>query len=323
MRGENEMILGALEAGGTKMVMAVGNEKGEIFERRTIPTESPENTMPAMIDYFREKKIEALGIGSFGPVDVREGSETYGRILDTPKTAWQQYDLGRNLQEALQVPVKVDTDVNASCLGEMTFGDAKGLKNVIYITIGTGIGAGVAVNGGLIHGMLHPEAGHILLRKSPKDSYEGKCPYHKTCFEGLASGPAIEERYGKKAWELAENKEVWELEADYIAQALANYILVYSPERIILGGRCDASDTVAGNCPLQNLRISGGLYKHTSTANYRKLHNVTILRRQSGDSGGIAVSCDGTEIRGKKNGIIRKIKVVSGYGLLSFSYART
>lgn len=230
------MILGALEAGGTKMVMAVGNEKGEIFERRTIPTEIPENTMPAMIDYFREKKIEALGIGSFGPVDVREGSETYGRILDTPKTAWQQYDLGRNLQEALQVPVKVDTDVNASCLGEMTFGDAKGLKNVIYITIGTGIGAGVAVNGGLIHGMLHPEAGHILLRKSPKDSYEGKCPYHKTCFEGLASGPAIEERYGKKAWELAENKEVWELEADYIAQALANYILVYSPERIILGG---------------------------------------------------------------------------------------
>lgn len=236
MIGENEMILGALEAGGTKMVLAVGTETGEILDKWVIPTETPEKTMSAMIDYFREKSIEALGIGTFGPVDVREGSKTYGRILDSPKVAWRQYDLGKNLQEALQVPIKVDTDVNASCLGEMTFGSAKELKNVIYITIGTGIGVGVAVNGGLLHGMLHPEAGHILLRKSPKDTYEGKCPYHKTCFEGLASGPAMEERYGKKAWELAENQEVWELEADYIAQALANYILVFSPERIILGG---------------------------------------------------------------------------------------
>ena len=230
------MRLGALETGGTKMVLAVGNELGEIYEKKSIPTKTPKETIPEIINFFQEKEIEALGIGAFGPVDVREDSKTYGRILDTPKVEWQQYDLLKVLKDELKVPVKIDTDVNSSCLGEMTFGSAKGLKNVIYITIGTGIGVGAVAEGKLIHGMLHPEAGHILIRKNPKDKYQGKCPYHKTCFEGLASGPAMEARYGKKADELADEREVWELEADYIAQALVNYILVLSPERIILGG---------------------------------------------------------------------------------------
>lgn len=230
------MKLGALEAGGTKMVVAIGNEKGEIFEKKSIPTTMPQETIPAIIAFFQDKNIEALGIGTFGPVDVREDSETYGRILDTPKLDWRQYDLLKPFQDALKVPVKLDTDVNGSCLGEMTYGSAKGLKNVIYITIGTGIGVGAAVEGKLLHGMLHPEAGHILIRKNPQDKYQGKCPYHKTCFEGLAAGPAIEERYGKFPLELVNEKEVWELEADYIAQALMNYILILSPERIILGG---------------------------------------------------------------------------------------
>ena len=230
------MKLGALEAGGTKMVVAIGNEKGEIFEKKSIPTTMPQETIPAIIAFFQDKNIEALGIGTFGPVDVREDSETYGRILDTPKLDWRQYDLLKPFQETLKVPVKLDTDVNGSCLGEMTYGSAKGLKNVIYITIRTGIGVGAAVEGKLLHGMLHPEAGHILIRKNPQDKYQGKCPYHKTCFEGLAAGPAIEERYGKSPLELVNEKEVWELEADYIAQALMNYILILSPERIILGG---------------------------------------------------------------------------------------
>ncbi|MBQ4530368.1 MAG: ROK family protein [Lachnospiraceae bacterium] len=230
------MKLGALEAGGTKMVVAIGNEKGEIFEKKSIPTTMPQETISEIIAFFQDKNIEALGIGSFGPIDVREDSENYGRILDTPKLHWRQYDLLKPFQETLKVPVKLDTDVNGSCLGEMTFGSAKGLKNVIYITIGTGIGVGAAVEGKLLHGMLHPEAGHILIRKNPQDKYQGKCPYHKTCFEGLAAGPAIEERYGKSPLELINEKEVWELEADYIAQALMNYILILSPERIILGG---------------------------------------------------------------------------------------
>lgn len=230
------MRLGALEAGGTKMVCAIGNENGDIFERISIPTEIPEITMPKLIEYFKDKEIEALGIGCFGPIDLNRNSETYGYITTTPKLAWANYNIVGVLKKALKVPVGFDTDVNGSALGEATWGITKGLENSMYITIGTGIGAGIITNGILLHGMLHPEGGHLLLAKHPDDDYEGKCPYHKTCMEGLASGPAIEARWGKKGAELADRKEVWELEAYYIAQALVDYIMILSPQRIILGG---------------------------------------------------------------------------------------
>lgn len=230
------MIFGALEAGGTKMVCALGKEDGTILEQISIPTTTPEETIPLIIDYFKDKDIAALGIGSFGPIDVNKGSDTYGYILDTPKTAWKYYDLLGNIKKQLNVPVELDTDVNGSCLGEMTFGGSKGLDSVVYITVGTGVGVGGAVNGQLLHGMLHPEAGHILLRQHPEDDFEGNCPYHGTCLEGLAAGPAIEQRWGKKAVELKDNNKVWEIEAYYIAQALVNYILTLAPRRIILGG---------------------------------------------------------------------------------------
>ena len=215
------MRLGALEAGGTKMVCAIGNENGEIFERISIPTETPEITLPKLIEYFKDKEIEALGIGCFGPIDVNRNSETYGYITTTPKLAWANCDIVGAFKKALNIPVGFDTDVNGSALGEATWGITKGLENSVYITIGTGVGMGIMSNGKLLHGMLHPEAGHILMRKHPEDHYEGKCPYHKTCLEGLAAGPAIEARWGKKGIELADKKEVWELEAYYIGQALA------------------------------------------------------------------------------------------------------
>lgn len=230
------MRLGALEAGGTKMVCAVGNEKGEIFERISFPTEKPEITVPPMIEYFKDKGIEALGIGCFGPVDLNRKSATYGYITTTPKLAWANYNIVGAFKEALGIPIGFDTDVNGSALGEATWGITKGLENSMYITIGTGIGAGIITNGKLLHGMLHPEAGHLLLKKHPADTYEGRCPYHGTCFEGMAAGPAVEGRWGKKGVDLAENKEVWEMEAYYIGQALVNYIVILSPERIILGG---------------------------------------------------------------------------------------
>ena len=230
------MRLGALEAGGTKMVCAIGDETGKIFEQISIPTETPEITMPKMISYFKEKGVEALGIGCFGPIDPDKRSKTYGYITSTPKLAWANYNIVGAFEEALSVPVGFDTDVNGSVLGEVTFGQAKDKNCVIYITIGTGVGAGIYIEGKLLHGMLHPEAGHILMAKREDDTYEGKCPYHKTCLEGLAAGPAIEERWGKKAIELKDNAAVWDLEAYYIAQALANYILILSPEMIILGG---------------------------------------------------------------------------------------
>jgi fructokinase len=230
------MLFGALEAGGTKMVLAIGNENGEILEQLSIPTETPEITMPKIIDYFKDKQIEALGIGSFGPIDLDRASKTYGHITSTPKLAWINYNIVGTLKDALQIPIGFDTDVNASALGEATWGIMKDVPSGIYITIGTGVGVGVYMNGSLLHGMLHPEAGHVLMSKHPEDHFEGVCPYHPNCFEGLASGPSIEKRWNKKAIELKDNQKVWELEAYYIAQGIVNYILTLSPHRIVLGG---------------------------------------------------------------------------------------
>lgn len=231
-----KLRLGALEAGGTKMVCAIGSENGEIYEQLSIPTTTPEETIPKLIDFFRDKEIDALGIACFGPVELDRESEKYGYITTTPKLAWRNCNILGQMQEALHCPVGFDTDVNGSVLGEVTFGQAKGRKCVIYLTIGTGVGGGIYINGELLHGMLHPEAGHVLITKRDTDTYAGKCPYHKNCLEGLAAGPAIEGRWGKKAVELADCPEVWDLEADYIAQALTGYVMTLSPEMIILGG---------------------------------------------------------------------------------------
>ncbi len=230
------MKLGALEAGGTKMVCAIGDEKGNILEQISIPTETPEITIPKLLSFYEGKEIEALGIGCFGPIDVNRKSDTYGYITTTPKLAWQNYNIAGAFKEALDVPVGFDTDVNGSALGEYTWGIARGLNSCVYMTVGTGVGIGIISEGRLVHGMLHPEGGHMLLSRSREDTYQGFCPFHENCLEGLAAGPAIEGRWGKKAVELAGEQKVWELEAEYIAQALVNLTCILSPERIILGG---------------------------------------------------------------------------------------
>lgn len=218
------------------MVCALGKEDGTILEQMSIPTTTPEETIPKIVNYFKNKGISALGVAAFGPVDVNPESETYGYILDTPKLAWQHKEFLGALKRELRVPMGLDTDVNGSCLGEITYGCAKGLDSVIYITIGTGVGVGVYVNGKLLHGMLHPEGGHILLTRHPEDPEGGICPYHKNCLEGFASGPSIEARWGKKAVDLKDDLKVWEIESFYIAQALVDYIMILSPQKIILGG---------------------------------------------------------------------------------------
>lgn len=230
------MKLGAIEAGGTKFVCGITDENGHILERVSFPTETPELTLQKVYNFFKNKNVEAIGVGSFGPIDPNPNSETYGYITQTPKKYWSNFNLIGELQRNLNVPMAFDTDVNAAALGEATWGIAKGLENCLYLTIGTGIGGGILVSGNLVHGMLHPEMGHILTRRHPEDTYKGKCPFHKDCFEGLASGPAIEERWGIKAYELSNEHKAWEFEAYYIAQALVNYILTISPEKIILGG---------------------------------------------------------------------------------------
>ncbi len=228
---------GALEAGGTKMVCAIGDEQGNILERISIPTLTPAETMPPMIDFFKQHDIAALGVGCFGPVDLDKASPTYGYITSTPKLAWQNYPIVAEFEKALGVPVGFDTDVNVAALGEATWGCTRNLENSIYITIGTGVGVGVIANGKPYHGMIHPEAGHILLGRHPKDPMVGSaCPFHENCMEGLAAGPSLEKRWGVKGAALADRPEVWELEAYYIGQAVTNYIMTLSPQRIILGG---------------------------------------------------------------------------------------
>ncbi|RKM62226.1 ROK family protein [Butyrivibrio sp. CB08] len=230
------MNYGALEAGGTKMVVAIGDENGRILEQQSIPTTTPDETMPKIIEYFKGKEIRTLGVACFGPIDLNKSSKTYGYITSTPKTAWKNFNIVGCLKDALRIPVGFDTDVNGSILGEITYGCAKGLTDAIYLTIGTGIGGGVMSNGRLLHGMLHPELGHIRIGKRADDKGSSVCPFHDDCLEGLASGVSIEKRWGKKGVELKDNEEVWELEADYIATALVNYCLTLSPQKIILGG---------------------------------------------------------------------------------------
>ena len=230
------MKLGGLEMGGTKMVCAVGNEKGEVLDRHVIMTAGPEETLSETTRFFAGKQIEALGIGSFGPIELNRGSELYGYITSSPKKGWQNIDV-LSYFRSLNVPIGFDTDVNAACLGEVAFGAGRGLQNVIYGTVGTGIGFGVYLEGKLLHGLMHPETGHMLVDRQKEDEgFTGTCPYHENCLETFASGPSIEKRWGRKAQELYEKEEVWELEASYLGQAMANCIMCYSPERIILGG---------------------------------------------------------------------------------------
>ena len=229
-------MLGAIEAGGTKFVLAVGNQSGEILDKIVIPTDHPDITVAKVIEYFKDKKIERLGLGGFGPIDINQDSPSYGQLQKTPKTDWVDYPLGATLKKELNVPINIDTDVNVAALSEAKFGNATDVDTCLYITVGTGIGAGAYYHGQTLKGLSHPEMGHVKVRRHPEDTYQGTCPYHGDCLEGLAAGPSLEKRWGKKGDKLVDSPEVWELEAYYLAQALTNYIYVLSPERIILGG---------------------------------------------------------------------------------------
>lgn len=230
------MMYGAIEAGGTKFVCAVSDEQLEIKERVSIPTTTPRETLKQVFDFFDQYPLKAIGIGSFGPIDVNEKSATYGYVTSTPKIAWKNFDFLGAIKQQYDIPVAWTTDVNAAAYGEYKKGSARGTESCLYLTIGTGIGGGAVVDGKVLSGFGHPEMGHLLVRMHPDDDFKGVCPYHGNCLEGIAAGPAIEKRYGKKGNNLAEDKKVWEIEAFYLAQALVNYTLILSPEKIILGG---------------------------------------------------------------------------------------
>jgi fructokinase len=230
-------LYGGIEAGGAKWVCAVGNGPGEIRGTTTFATTAPDETIARAVEFFAENgSLEAVGVGSFGPIDLRRSSRSFGFITTTPKPGWAQTDLAGRLEESLDVPVALDTDVNAAALGEQRWGAAVGLDSFCYVTVGTGIGGGVVVNGRLVHGLLHPELGHMRIpHDRVADPFPGSCPYHGDCFEGLASGEAMRQRWGRGAHEL-DDEAPWELEAQYLALGLVNVICALSPERIILGG---------------------------------------------------------------------------------------
>jgi len=231
-------VLGGIETGGSKWECAVGTGPDDLRAFETIPTTTPVETIGRAVTFFeREGPVDAIGIGSFGPVDQKVSSPSWGHVTTTPKPGWANTDVGGEFGRRLSVPVAFDTDVNAAALGEQRWGAAQGLDTFCYITIGTGIGGGGMAGGNLLHGLLHPEFGHIRIpHDTAVDPFPGACPYHGDCWEGLASGRAIEARWGQPPEALTGRDEVWELEARYLALGLVCVTCVLSPQRIVIGG---------------------------------------------------------------------------------------
>ncbi|WP_276540958.1 ROK family protein [Salipaludibacillus agaradhaerens] len=252
------MMLGGIEAGGTKFVCAVANDDLTIVERIAFPTRSPEETFNDVFEFFDKFQLKALGIGSFGPIDVNEQSPSYGFITDTPKPFWSHFDFVGTLKEKYDVPVFWTTDVNAAAYGEKMKGSAINNESCLYLTVGTGVGGGVIYGENILEGFSHPEMGHILVQPHAEDPFEGGCPFHKNCLEGLASGSAIEKRFGRKGDTIPQDDKFWKIEAYYMAQALMTYTLTLRPEKIILGGGVMMQDHLLASLREEFSRLLNG-----------------------------------------------------------------
>ncbi|WP_461215170.1 ROK family protein [Lacticaseibacillus sp. GG6-2] len=228
---------GSIEAGGTKFVLAVGTADFEILDKKQIPTTTPEETLAACVAYFEAHPVAALGVGSFGPIDIDRASDTYGQILQTPKAGWAGTDVVGYLQKQLEIPVAFTTDVNASAYGEYIAGAGKDVQSLVYFTIGTGIGGGAIQNGHFIGGTGHAEMGHTLIVPRPEDHYQGTCPFHHNrCVEGMAAGPSIQGRTGIPGEKVPRTAPVFDFISDYVAQLLYNTYLELRPAKMVLGG---------------------------------------------------------------------------------------
>lgn len=290
-------LFGGIEGGGTKYICAIAEGKEHILDEVRLPTTSPEETLREVINFFQNhinqgRSIQRIGLANFGPIDPVLDSSTYGTVLPTPKSDWSNFNLVKKLSTALNIPIIFDTDVNAAALAEAIWGAGKELDGVLYITLGTGIGGGYYINGSVIHGLLHPEMGHILIPHDfDRDPFPGICPFHGDCFEGLASGLALEKRWGKKAELLPEDHPAWALEAEYIALALFNYILILSPRKIILGGGISKQKQML---PMIHSKVKHSLseYVHSSLINERIEEYITLpgLGERSGIMGALAMA---------------------------------
>ncbi|NDL59158.1 ROK family protein [Phytoactinopolyspora sp. XMNu-373] len=236
-------MMASIEAGGTKFVCAVGTGPHDLRAVTSFPTTTPDETLAQAIAFVREQEelagqsVSALGVACFGPVDLRTDSPTFGHITSTPKPGWGGTDVVGTFRQALGVPVGFDTDVNGAALAESRWGAGQGLDPVVYVTVGTGIGAGALVNRQLLHGLLHPEVGHVLVRRHPEDTFEGVCPYHGDCLEGLAAGPALQARWQRRPADLGPLRDqAVAMESWYLAQLATMLMYLLSPERIVFGG---------------------------------------------------------------------------------------
>jgi fructokinase len=231
-------MIAAMELGGTKTVVAIGESDGTLTEEHRFPTTTPEETLKQAAEWIKERGTpSAIGIAAFGPVQINPKADNWGEMLPTPKPNWSGYSITAQLLEAFpDADLTLETDVNAACLAEAKVGAAEGLDNVAYITIGTGIGAGLLCDGKLVHGALHPEFGHVLLPRKDGDDFEGSCPFHGACLEGMASGPAIEKRWGKSGDDLEPDHPAWDTEAWYLAHGIQALLAIAPPERVVIGG---------------------------------------------------------------------------------------
>lgn len=281
-------MFGAIEAGGTKFVCAIGS-KPEDLKITQFPTTSPEATTANAVAFLRENsrgELWAVGIGSFGPVDLDSQSATFGYITSTPKPGWQNFDFAGAVHRALDVPVGFDTDVNAAALGEARWGAAQTLSDFLYLTVGTGIGGGGIANGRVLHGLLHPEMGHVPIpHDRQRDPFPGCCPFHGDCLEGLASGPAMQQRWGTPAEVLPAEHPAWALEAHYVALGLATWVCTLSPKRILLGGGVMQQASLFPMIRAELARLLNGYIRVKELAEYLDQY---IIPPKLGNCAGIA-----------------------------------
>ncbi len=255
-------VFGGVEGGGTKFVLLIGTGPDDIVDEAQFPTTTPLETLGHVVEFFTRPRegvrLAAIGVSSFGPIDPDPLSPTYGYITTTPKPGWAHTDVVGLLRETLGVPVGWDTDTNGAALGERRWGAGRSVDPLYYITVGTGIGGGGLVNGRLLHGLMHPEMGHLLLPAFDGDTFAGVCPYHGRCLEGVASGPALRARLGRPAQEVGPDDPVWELEARYLAAGLLSIVETLSPQRIIVGGGVASAPGLLDRVRRQLVRLNNG-----------------------------------------------------------------
>jgi len=284
-------IFGGFEAGGTKFNCVVGRGDGEIISRTSFPTRKPDETLFKVYQFFNQQEknlgsIKAIGIAQFGSVEINPLSKQFGILGKTPKPYWSNTDVRSYFSKRFNIPIAIQTDVNGSAIGEHYFGVAKKIKNFVYITVGTGIGGGVYVNGELLQGASHPEIGHMLMANNlDDDEFVGCCPYHKNCLEGLASGTAMKERWNVNGSELSEDHPGWDLEAHYLALLCVNLTSFYSPELIVFGGGVMKQKHLISRIQQTFLKLTNGYFGNKIDGDIKKYIVLSMFEGNAAEKG--------------------------------------